>query len=132
MKVVRFGVSLEKNLLDILEEYMIKNNIENRSQAIRQLIKNIEVEEKLNTDQIVGGSILLSYNHHKREVIDKITSIQHNHYKLILSSQHIHLNHDTCMEIIALKGKASELKNLASELKAIKGGVYGDLSVTPI
>ena len=132
MKVVRFGVSLEKNLLDILEEYMIKNNSENRSQAIRQLIKNIEVEEKLNTDQIVGGSILLSYNHHKREVIDKITAIQHNHYNLILSSQHIHLNHDTCMEIIALKGKASELKNLASELKAIKGGVYADLSVTHI
>lgn len=132
MKVVRFGVSVEKEVLDLLDNYMENNKFPNRSQAIRHLVKNTEVENQWNLDKIVAGSIILSFDHHKREVMDKITKIQHNFHHIILCSQHIHLDHDNCMEIIALKGKASELKDLANQLTAIKGIIHGDLSITMI
>lgn len=130
MKVVRFGVSIEKNMLEILDTFMLENKFKNRSQAIRSLISNIELERKCSSDQIVGGSIMLSYDHHKRELLENITRVQHDYHHLILCSQHIHLNHTHCMEIIALKGKASELRELANELMAVKGLIHGELSIT--
>ena len=130
MKVVRFGVSVEQEVLDVLDNYMLDNKLTNRSQAIRHLITKADVSKQFNSDQIVGGTILLSYDHHKRELLDKITDIQHNYHKIILGAQHVHLDHHTCMEIIAIKGKASELKALANELIATKGIIHGDLSIT--
>ena len=130
--VIRFGVSMENETLKILDKYVIENSFSNRSQAIRALVTKIELNKKWNSNQLVGGSITLSYDHHKRELLDKITKVQHDHYHLILCSQHIHLDHDTCMEIIALKGKASELNKLANELIGIKGIVHGELSITVI
>lgn len=130
--VIRFGVSMEQETLNILDKYVLENNYSNRSQAIRSLVTKIELENKWNSNQLVGGSITLSYDHHKRELLEKITKVQHDYYHLILCSQHIHLDHDTCMEIIALKGKASELKQLANELIGIKGVAHGELSITVI
>ena len=132
MKVVRFGVSVEKDVLDLLDNYIIDNKFPNRSQAIRHLIKKVEVENQWNSDKIVGGSITLSFDHHKRELLDKITEIQHKFHHSILCSQQIHLDHDICMEIIALKGKASVLKDLSNQLTAVKGIIHGDLSITMV
>ena len=132
MKVVRFGVSVEKDVLDLLDNYIISNKFPNRSQAIRHLIKKVEVESQLDSDKIVGGSITLSFDHHKRELLDRITEIQHQFYHVILCSQHIHLDHDTCMEIIALKGNALVLRDLANQLTAVKGIIHGDLSITMV
>ena len=130
--VVRFGVSMESETLNILDRYVIQNNYSSRSQAIRSLVTKIELNKKWDSNQLVGGSITLSYDHHKRELLDKITKVQHDYYYLILCSQHIHLDHNTCMEIIALKGKATELNQLANELISIKGIVHGALSITVI
>lgn len=132
MKVVRFGVSVEKEVLDTLDTYMQDNKYQNRSQAIRSLITKVGLEKQWSSDQTVGGSITLSYDHHKRDLLDKITKIQHDYHHLILCSQHIHLDHNTCMEIIALKGRASDLQQLANELTAVKGVIHGDLSITAI
>lgn len=129
-KVVRFGVSVEKEILDKLDNFMKDNQFQNRSQAIRALITKVNLQQQWASDQVVGGSIMLSYDHHKRELLDKMTQIQHDFHHLILCSQHIHLDHNTCMEIIALKGKASELQNLANQLTAIKGVLHGSLSIT--
>ncbi|MBV7530928.1 nickel-responsive transcriptional regulator NikR [Chitinophaga sp. sic0106] len=132
MKVVRFGVSVEKNVLELLDNYMEDNQFPNRSQAIRHLIQRIEVEKQWQADEVVGGSITLLFDHHKRDLLDKITDIQHDYHHLILCSQHIHLDHDNCMEIIAVKGKASLLKQLANALTAVKGIIHGELSMTKI
>ncbi|WP_291910014.1 nickel-responsive transcriptional regulator NikR [Chitinophaga sp. CB10] len=132
MKVVRFGVSIEKNVLELLDNYMADNQFPNRSQAIRHLIRRMEVEKQWQTDEVVGGSITLLFDHHKRDLLDKITDIQHDYHELILCSQHIHLDHDNCMEIIAVKGKASLLKQLANALTAVKGIIHGELSMTKI
>ncbi|MCW3464923.1 nickel-responsive transcriptional regulator NikR [Chitinophaga nivalis] len=132
MKVVRFGVSIEKNVLQLLDNYIEDNQFPNRSQAIRHLIQRIEVEKQWQSDEVVGGSITLLFDHHKRDLLDKITDIQHDYHHLILCSQHIHLDHDNCMEIIAVKGKATLLKQLANALTAVKGIIHGELSMTKI
>lgn len=130
MSVVRFGVSLEQELMDALDNYVSENHFANRSQAIRQLISKNIVEKKWQCDNLVAGSITLFYNHHKRDIVNLLTSIQHDYHHVILSSQHLHLDHDNCLEIIAVKGKASELTELADKLIATKGLQHGKLTMS--
>jgi CopG family nickel-responsive transcriptional regulator len=130
MSVVRFGVSLEKEILATLDEYVNENQFSNRSQAIRQLISKNAVEKKWLCNNIVAGSITLVYDHHKRDILNQLTTIQHDYHNVILSSQHFHLDHDQCMEIIAVKGKANILTELSDKLIAVKGIQHGKLTMT--
>ncbi|HEC42497.1 MAG TPA: nickel-responsive transcriptional regulator NikR [Bacteroides sp.] len=127
MSVKRFGVSLEEELLDRLDRLVKDNQFPNRSQAIRFLIKQNEVEDLWKGDMEVAGALVLMYNHHKRDIQKQMTSIQHDYHCLILSSQHIHLDHDMCLETITVKGKAGKLLKLTDKLKAIKGIQHGEL-----
>jgi CopG family nickel-responsive transcriptional regulator len=127
MAVKRFGVSLEEDLLKNLDNIVVKHRFPNRSQAIRFLINQNVVEEKWKADEDVAGALVLIYDHHKRDLQKRMTSLQHDYHCLILSSQHVHLDHYNCLETIALKGKAGKLLKLADKLKAIKGIKHGDL-----
>jgi len=127
MKVKRFGVSLEESLLEKLDDLVKQNKFPNRSQAIRFLINNNIVEEKWEENKDVAGAIVLVYDHHKRDLQTKSTDVQHDYHKLILSVQHVHLDHNNCLETIAVKGKANELSALANELIALKGIKHGKL-----
>ena len=127
MSVTRFGVSLEEELLNALDRYVKENQFPNRSQAIRYLIEKNLVETKWQCNRIVAGAIVLLYDHHKSELTGKLTDVQHDHYNIILSTQHFHLNHDVCLEIIAVKGEAKELTNLADQLISLKGIRHGKL-----
>jgi CopG family transcriptional regulator, nickel-responsive regulator len=127
MAVKRFGVSLEENLLENLDNLVVKHSFPNRSQAIRFLINQHVVEEKWKEDEDVAGALVLIYDHHKRDLQKHMTGLQHDYHCLILSSQHVHLDHHNCLETIALKGKAGKLLKLADKLKAIKGIKHGDL-----
>lgn len=127
MSVKRFGVSLEEELLQSLDSLVKDHHFPNRSQAIRFLIKKNEVEEHWKEDMEVAGALVLMYDHHKRDLQKQMTSIQHEYHCLILSSQHIHLDHDMCLETITVKGKAAKLLKLADKLKAIKGIRHGEL-----
>lgn len=131
-KVVRFGVSVEKEVLKILDDYIVTNQLPNRSQGIRRLIQELEVQKHWDANKVVGGSITLLFDHHRRDLMDKITHIQHHFHSVILCSQHIHLDHDNCMEIIAVKGKATVLKDLADQLGGVKGIIHSQLSMTRI
>ena len=132
MSVVRFGVSLEKEILDALDDYSKENKFSNRSQAIRHLISNNIVIKKWQCNNIVAGSITLVYDHHKRDILSIITDIQHNYHDSILSSQHFHLDHNNCLEIIAVKGKSKDLTGLADKLIAVKGIQHGKLSMSRV
>lgn len=121
---------MEKEILKTLDDYVNENQFSNRSQAIRQLISKNAVEKKWLCNNIVAGSITLVYNHHKRDIQNILTIIQHDYLKNILSSQHFHLDHDNCMEIIAVKGKASVLTELADKLIAVKGIQHGKLTMS--
>lgn len=127
MQVVRFGVSMEEDLLSALDELVQKHPFPNRSQAIRFLIKKSIVEETWQGNEEVAGAIVLVYDHHKRELQNKSTDVQHEYHDLILSVQHVHLDHDNCLETIAVKGKAKDLINLSNKLIAIKGIKHGEL-----
>lgn len=127
MNLKRFGVSLEENLLQDLDNLVEKQKFPNRSQAIRYLIAQSRVEEKWAGDQEVAGAIVLVYDHHKKDLQTKSTDIQHDYHDLILSVQHVHLDHNNCLETIAVKGKASQLKTLADQLIALKGIQHGKL-----
>lgn len=127
MPVVRFSVSLEEDLLNELDRYVKDNDFTNRSQGLRYLIEKHIVEKKWMCNNIVAGAIVLIYDHHKKDIVSKSNDIQHGYYEVILSSQHFHLSHDTCLEIIAVKGKAKVLTELSDKLISIKGIKHGKL-----
>ncbi|HHO76844.1 MAG TPA: nickel-responsive transcriptional regulator NikR [Deltaproteobacteria bacterium] len=130
MKVRRFGVSLEEDLLKKLDRLVEKHAFPNRSQAIRYLIRDALVEDSRHADREVAGVIVLIYDHHKRNVVTHLLEIQHDYTSLIISSQHAHLDHDNCLETIVLKGRASRIQELSSRLIAIKGIKHGKLVVS--
>jgi CopG family transcriptional regulator, nickel-responsive regulator len=127
MTLARFGVSLEKDILKALDEFVIENKLPNRSQAIRHLVEKNLVEKKWQCNQIVAGAIVMLYNHHKGDITLKSNDIQHDYYEVILSSLHFHLSHDICLEIIAVKGTANSLTELSDTLIGIKGVIHGKL-----
>tara|TARA_B100000678_G_scaffold279867_1_gene275996 strand:+ start:303 stop:710 length:408 start_codon:yes stop_codon:yes gene_type:complete len=130
MAVVRFGVSVESEVLEILDQYIQANHFPNRSQAIRNLIQEIDVKQQWQANEIVGGSLTLIYDLHKREIADKLIAIQQDYMHLIMCSQRIHIDHNHSMEVIAMKGPAFTLQQLANKLIAVKGVIHGDLSMT--
>lgn len=127
MSIQRFGVSLDKEVLAQLDKYVKENNYPNRSQAIRFLVEEYIVENKWKSDELVAGAIVLLYNHHKSEFISKLTNLQHEYYQIILSTQHFHIDHDNCLEIIAVKGKASIIQKLSDTIITLKGIIHGKL-----
>jgi CopG family nickel-responsive transcriptional regulator len=127
MTLKRFGVSLEENLLADLDQLVENRKFPNRSQAIRFLISQSKTEDLWLDDQEVAGAIVLLYDHHKKDVQVRSTEIQHDYHPLILSVQHVHLDHSNCLETIAVKGKANQLQSLADQLIALKGIKHGKL-----
>ncbi len=127
MALARFGVSLDEDLLKALDSFVIENSMPNRSQAIRHLVEKNLVEKKWQCNQLVAGAVVLLYDHHKGDITTKSNDIQHDYYDVILSSLHFHLNHDNCLEIIAVKGTAKRLTELSDKLIGMKNIIHGKL-----
>ena len=127
-KIIRFGVSMEKKLLEKFDKFLKRNGYKNRSEGIRDLIRKTLVEQEWKKGEFVAGSINLVYNHHKRELVSKIMDIQHHFHNNVISTQHIHMDEENCFEIIAVKGKSEKIINLYNSLKALKGVKYSSLS----
>ncbi|HCL90956.1 MAG TPA: nickel-responsive transcriptional regulator NikR, partial [Candidatus Atribacteria bacterium] len=117
-EIIRFGVSLEKELLEKFDILIKEKKYPNRSEAIRDLIRENLVKKEWVEGKEVAGAITLVFDHHKRELMNTLTDIQHDFHTLIISSQHIHLDHDNCLEIIVVKGKPTEVRELADKLRA--------------
>jgi CopG family nickel-responsive transcriptional regulator len=130
MSVVRFGVSLESELLDELDNYVVENKFANRSQALRKLINKYLVETKWQCNNRVAGAINLVFDHKKKDITVNISDIQHNYIDEVLSSQHFYLDKDRSLEIIAVKGTANRLTELADRLISIKGVDHGKLTMS--
>jgi len=120
-KLVRFGVSLENDLLRKFDSHIKKHKYTNRSEALRDMIREELVKKEWTENKEVTGAITLVYDHHTRELVNKILDVQHDYHSLILSTQHIHLDHHNCFEIIVTKGLSKEISELYMKLKAIKG-----------
>lgn len=126
-KLTRFSVSLEEELLSKFDRYIREKNYPTRSKAIEDLIRESLIKKEWVTGKMVTGTIVLVYNHHKRELVSKLINVQHDFHKLIISSQHIHLDEDNCLEIVGVKGRPKEIEELANKLKATKGVKHGSL-----
>jgi CopG family nickel-responsive transcriptional regulator len=127
--IIRFGVSLEKKLLEKFDRLIKEKKYPNRSEAIRDLIRENLVKREWIEGKEVAGTITLVFDHHKKELMNTLTDIQHDFHTLIISSQHIHLDHDNCLEIIVVRGKPTEVRELTDKLRATKGVKYGALSI---
>jgi CopG family transcriptional regulator, nickel-responsive regulator len=129
-ELIRFGVSLDKKLLEKFDHLIRSRRYTNRSEAFRDLIREELIKKEWEEDREIAGAITFVYDHHKRDLLNKIIDIQHDHQKIIISTQHIHLDHDNCLEIVAVKGRSREVQRLADSIKAIKGVRHGTLSMT--
>ncbi len=128
-ELIRFGVSLEKELLRKFDKHIKKENYVNRSNAIADLIRDKLIRQEWAEDKEVAGAIIMVFDHHQRDLVNNLTNIQHDYHKFIISSQHVHLDHDNCFEIVVVKGKPNQLEGLANKLKAAKGVKHASLSL---
>jgi len=129
-RLVRFGVSLDSELLTKFDILAKEKNYTCRSEAFRDLIRQELVQKQWQAGSEIAGAITLIYDHHKRELVNKLMDIQHDFGSIIISSQHIHLDHNNCLELIAVKGSPKEAQNLADRLKSVKGVKHGTLSMS--
>lgn len=128
--LIRFGISLDSELSRKFDERIKRKAYTNRSEAIRDLIRQDLVQQEWLQGSEVAGAITLIFDHHKRELQNKITDIQHDFQNLIISVLHVHLDHHNCLEIIAVKGNPALAEKLAAKLKAVKDVKHTTLSMS--
>jgi len=129
--LMRFGVSMDLRLLARFDELVGKKGYVNRSEAVRDLVRAALVEDQSSdSDAEVMGTVTLVYDHHTRDLADKLTEQQHNHHGLIVSALHVHLDQHNCLEVVVLRGRAGEVRRLSDELIGTKGVVHGKLVTT--
>lgn len=127
MTLKRFGVSLEDELLEDLDQYVTDNGFANRSQAIRFLIEKNVAEQKWQCNHIVAGTIILMYDQLKKEITAKISSVQQHYTDVILSSSQYYVNSNFCLLIVTVIGEAYRLTELSDRLTTIRGIKHGKL-----
>ncbi len=126
---IRFGVSLDSDLLEKFDLLCDDSGYQTRSEAIRDLIRNALVQKEWQAQNVeVAATLSLIYDHHKSDLAQKITNIQHDVHHLIITTLHVHLDHHNCLEVLVLKGLGLEIKNFANRLIATKGVMFGKLS----
>lgn len=127
----RIGVAINDELLEKFDQLIEKRGYTNRSEAFRDLIRSELVQEVWETSEaVVFGTVTLVYDHHVRLLTEKLTELQHKFHSSILSSMHVHLDHDNCLEVILVKGKAPVVQKLANSLIATKGVKHGRFTAT--
>jgi len=130
-KITRFGVSIELDLLKKFDKNIKMEGYTNRSEAIRDLVrKNLIREENKNPNAESIGTLTMIYDHHTGNLTNKLLDLQHDHTKEILSTTHIHIDHNNCLEVLVLKGKTGKIQKLADNIKSLKGIKHGELVIT--
>jgi CopG family transcriptional regulator, nickel-responsive regulator len=133
MELIRFGVSMPDELLKEFDDYIARRNYQNRSEAIRDLIRDKLVEKEwhdIEEGKEVVGAITFVYSHHKRELVNALLDVQHRYESQVLASQHIHLDHDHCLEVTVVRGKTETVRDLAYKIQSMKGVMHCTLSMT--
>jgi len=130
----RFTISLNEDLADQYDELIRQKGYQNRSEAIRDMLRNALESARLERHEALHCVASLSYvfNHHIRDLTERLTALQHAHHHLVLSSMHLHLDHDNCMETVILRGATSEVSQFANVLMAVREVRHGRLNVVPV
>lgn len=129
--LVRFGVSIPDDLLGKFDNLISEKGYTNRSEAIRDLIRDRLVEDQWSeSDHVVVGTVTVVYNHEQSELAQKLTEIQHRKHDLIISSVHVHLDHHNCLEVLIMRGFAEEVKKAGELLISTRGVKHGKITMT--
>lgn len=132
-QLARFGVSLEQELLDAFDAWSQRKGYANRSEALRHLIRKVLHEEQMeDPDAQVAGVLSLIYDHHEKDLPRRLTAMQHDAHEAVLASLHVHLDLHNCLEIMALRGKSSQVRGLADRLESAKGVSQGHLCLASV
>lgn len=129
---MRFGVAMEADLLARFDEHIARRGYANRSEALRDLVR-----ADLSAEHVEGGgpavaTLTIVYNHHVRELTEKLTAMQHDLGEAVISALHVHLDHDHCLEVIVLKGPADRLRAAGERVIATKGVEHGKMVITAL
>lgn len=130
-EITRFGISINSSLLQKFDQLIDRKGYSNRSEAIRDLIRDslVEAEWKSGSQEMLG-TITIVYDHHTRELSDTLTHLQHQYFKAIISTTHIHLDEHNCLEVLIIRGKGGDVKKISDRLIGTKGVKHGKLSLT--
>ena len=127
---IRFGVSLDSDLLERFDALCESRGYETRSEAIRDLLRSALVQQEWeDSAREVAATLTLVYDHHKSDLAQRITTAQHDAHHLIVTTLHVHLDHHNCLEVLVLKGRGADVRDLAERLTSTKGVKYGQLSL---
>ena len=131
--MIRFGVSMNAELLEKFDALIKEKGYQNRSEAIRDLVREqlVETEWEAGTQEVVGA-ITIIYNHHTREITDRLTELQHHYHQSIISTLHVHLDEHNCLEAMVVRGKSGLIREIADRLISTKGVKHGKLTTTSI
>lgn len=129
-ELVRFGVSLDRKLLAKFDRHIRRKRYTNRSEALRDLIRDNLVGEEWDENKETVGTITFVYDHHVRDLTGTLIDIQHDYHGQILSGMHVHLDHNHCLEVLVVKGKGTDIKKVADALVSVKGVKHGKLTMT--
>lgn len=127
-ELVRFSASVDQDLLQHFDRQIAADGYETRSKAVADLMRDSLVRHEWKEGAEVAAAIVMVYDHHKRNLTNRLTHVQHDFHHLIISSQHVHLDHDNCLEVVVVKGTPDAVEELAHKLKATKGVKYCSLA----
>ena len=126
--VFRMSVSLEADLVEQFNRYCEQGRFATRSAAVGQLVRDALTDRSWQTgDGNATATLTLVYDHHKSKLTDRLMEMQHSHPDLVVATMHVHLDHDNCLEVIVLRGKARQLREMAAGLRGVKGVHTGKL-----
>jgi CopG family transcriptional regulator, nickel-responsive regulator len=132
-ELCRIGVAIDGELLEQFDGLLERKGYPNRSEGFRDLIRDALVrEETTDPDRDAVGTLTLVYDHHVRQLADKLTDLQHDHYREIISTLHVHMDHHNCLEVLVLRGRAGTVRQTADKLISTKGVKHGQLTLTTV
>lgn len=130
-QITRFGISMDSHLLSRFDRLIANQGYSNRSEAIRDMVRERLVKDEWedeNTETV--GTITIIYDHHRHDLMEQLVDNQHQQHESVISTMHVHLDHHNCLEVLAVRGKAKNIKKIANDLISIKGVKHGKLVMT--
>jgi CopG family nickel-responsive transcriptional regulator len=131
-ELVRFGIAIDGDLLERFDQRNEAKGYDNRSEAIRDLIRAELLEQAVDPKADATGTLTLVYDHHVRELTERLTDMQHDLGHHVISTLHVHLDHDHCLEVVVMRGPAGVLEQAANRIVATKGVIHGRLTLTGV
>lgn len=128
--VTRTGVSIEPELLDKFDRLIAKRGYKNRSEALRDLIRESLITEDIEQNRLVVATLSMIYDHHRHDLSSKLNEIQHHSHQNVLAATHVHLDDDNCLEVVIMKGRSGDVKHLADHMLSMRGVKHGKLVIT--